>query len=56
MAGLLWSIYQAEGDLHVACEEVQAFANRNRESILDSLYSGYANPDYAADDICPTDP
>jgi hypothetical protein len=56
MAELLWNAYQAEGDLHSACGIVQTYARRNSESILDPLYYGYANPSYAAADICPTDP
>jgi hypothetical protein len=56
MAELLWNTYQVEGDLHTACGSVQTFASRNSESILDPLYYGYANPSYAAADMCPLAP
>jgi hypothetical protein len=53
LADTFWSEYQTSGEIGSACLAAQSFADSHRETILDTLYYGYANPTYEAIDICP---
>jgi hypothetical protein len=53
MADAFWNDYQSSGDIGSACLVAQSFADSNPETILETLYYGYANPIYEARDICP---
>jgi len=53
MAEAFWSDYQASNDLFSACLAAQSFATSHQETIIDTLYFGYANPTYTAENVCP---
>jgi hypothetical protein len=53
LAQTLWDEYQATGDLAAACQAAQDYAQQHSQSVLDTLYYGYANKTYVASDICP---
>jgi hypothetical protein len=53
MGEVFWGEYQASSDIISACVSAQAFANSHQETVINSLYFGYANPVYTAEDICP---
>ncbi len=53
MADVFWNEFETSGNIGSACLAAQAFAVSHQETILDTLYYGYANPSYEAEDICP---
>lgn len=55
MAETFWATYFNSNDLVSSCLRAQEFARTNPEAVIDSLYFGYANPVYTAEDLCPTD-
>jgi hypothetical protein len=53
LAEAFWSEYMTSSEIESACLAAQNFADTHRDTILDTLYYGYANPSYEAIDICP---
>ncbi len=53
MARAFWNEYQSSGDLQQACAQAQVYARIHNDTVLDSLYYGYANPAYSPEDLCP---
>lgn len=56
LAEAFWNEYAPNGDIVAGCSAAQSYAQSHSETVIDSLYFGYANPIYEAEDICPLPP
>jgi hypothetical protein len=53
MAEIFWDEYVLNNDLVSSCHAAQRFAEENAGTIVESLYFGYGNQVYTAQDLCP---
>lgn len=52
LAQTFWNEYQRSNDVSGACQAASQYAAAHSAQVLDPLYFGYANPTYAAEDMC----